>query len=63
MATTPHEPPDHQAARSRAVRGEVRRRHFAEGGDLAGWRGRASVHKDRRKEANRKACRGRGETD
>lgn len=42
---------------TRGVRGIARREHFASGGDLASWRGRHSVRKDKRKESSRLACR------
>ena len=34
-----------------------RKAHFANGGDLSTWRGRATVFSDRKKAANKKACR------
>jgi hypothetical protein len=43
---------------TRAQRGHDRAAHFAAGGDLASWRGRAAVIPDARKEAARRACRG-----
>lgn len=36
-----------------------RRRFFEEVGDLAQWRGRAARFKNRKREANKKAARGR----
>ena len=44
---------------SAAVRGMDRAEHFANGGDLASWRGVHTVWKDRKKESNRRGCRGR----
>jgi len=44
---------------SKRIRGEARRLHFAQGGSLPSWRGRSWVNTDRRKESDRKACRGR----
>lgn len=41
------------------VRGEMRRAHFANGGDLAGWRGTANVIPDKKKRKNKRACRGK----
>ena len=43
------------------VRGIARDKHFAEGGDIAGWRGRARRFADEKKQANKKACRGKFE--
>ncbi len=43
--------------RLRAQRGIDRVAHFEAGGTLEGWRGRHTVEVDRRKEANRRACR------
>lgn len=40
-------------------KGEDRRHHFATGGSVVAWRGRHSVNTDRRKAANKGACRGR----
>lgn len=45
------------------ARGSARKAHFAKGGDTRGWLGRATRFADRKKEANRKACRGRGKGD
>lgn len=52
---------DHRLEHSKGVRGEDRKRYFAQpGATAAGWRGgRKQVQKDRRKEHNKKACRGR----
>lgn len=41
------------------VRGEMRKAHFANGGDMAGWRGTASVIPDKKKKRNKRACRGK----
>jgi len=40
-------------------RGGARAAHFAAGGTLAEWRGRAVTMGDRKHQANKKACRGR----
>lgn len=37
------------------LRGEVRKQHFEEGGTLAGWRGRSSVHRNRSEKRNDRA--------
>lgn len=42
-----------------AVKGALRKRHFESGGDTASWRGRANVYVDRKKKANKQACRGK----
>ena len=42
-----------------AQRGLDRAAHFANGGTVAAWRGRHTVQKDRKKEKDRRACRGR----
>ena len=34
-----------------------RKAHFSDGGDVATWRGRAAIFKDKKKDANKKACR------
>ena len=36
-----------------------RKAHFAQGGTVEMWRGRAATFKDRKKAASKKACRGR----
>jgi len=41
----------------RGVNGVHRATYFEKGGDLAGWRGRSSVQKDKRKESNKRRCR------
>lgn len=41
------------------VRGALRAAHFAAGGTPAEWRGVKAVHRDRRKEGSKLACRGR----
>jgi len=41
----------------RGTMGLLRKAHFEAGGDIAGWRGRASVQTDRRKQENKDACR------
>lgn len=45
-------------AASKRIRGAERRMHFAAGGTPQSWRGRSWTTTDRRKESNRKACRG-----
>jgi len=40
-------------------RGGARRAHFATGGTLAEWRGRAVTMGDRKHRADKQACRGR----
>ncbi len=47
-------PPDTAPARKLQ-----RDEHFASGRTLAEWRGVRRVHRDRRKETDRRACRGR----
>jgi hypothetical protein len=47
---------DHLAA----VRGILRKAHFEAGGDVASWRGRHTVNRDKSRESKRLACRGRG---
>lgn len=47
----------------RSIRGFDRAAHFAAGGTLEAWRGRADVRPDKRKESNRRACRGMVEED
>ena len=44
---------------SKAIRGLERTTHFANGGTVAGWRGRKSATTDRKKQESRRACRGR----
>ena len=46
-----------QQAGSRTGAGGRRAAHFANGGDLAGWRGRPARHTDRSKAADKAACR------
>ncbi len=44
------------------IRGYERRKHFEDGGDAKAWRGgRKQVTKNKKKEASRKACRGKHE--
>lgn len=52
---------DHRIDFSKGVRGEDRKRYFSQpGATPAGWRGGPkTVTKDRKKEKNRRACRGR----
>lgn len=45
-------------SRRAAQRGLDRKAHFASGGDLASWRGRHTVFRDRKREASRRGCRG-----
>ena len=43
-----------------AVRGIDRKRHFENGGSLVDWRGGTrTVQKNKKREASRKACRGK----
>jgi hypothetical protein len=39
------------------ISGHRRKQHFANGGTVGMWRGRAKRIKDQKKEANKKACR------
>ncbi len=48
---------DKTTARHRSIE---REEHFEEGRTLASWRGIHVVEIDRRREASRRACRGRG---
>ena len=49
-----------QIRRLKAVRGLDRQRHFESGGDLVSWRGGTrTVTVDRKKQKNKKACRGK----
>ena len=43
---------------AKAARASMRKAHFAAGGTTAMWRGRAATFTDRKKKANRRACRG-----
>ena len=43
----------------KAAKAAQRRAHFAAGGTLAMWRGAAHTFADRKKKANKRACRGR----
>ena len=43
----------------KVAQGARRKAHFKMGGSLATWRGRAAVEPDRKKEARKRACRGR----
>lgn len=45
--------------RQRTANGLRRAQHFADGGTIAGWRGRARRITDPKHEADRRACRGR----
>lgn len=51
--------PAHIKAGRKAQAGIDRREHFAAGKTPAMWRPRRTITTDRRKEASRKACRGR----
>ncbi len=42
---------------AKAIASARRKAHFESGGDLAQWRGRAAVFKDKKKAANKKKCR------
>ena len=47
----------------KAVRGVERKEHFAKGGALVDWRGGTrTVTTDRKKESNKRACRGKQNT-
>jgi hypothetical protein len=48
---------------NRAAMGHLRKSHFSSGGDLASWRGRHDVYVDRKKHANKRACRGKMKWD
>ena len=41
------------------ARGKIREEYFANGGDMAGWRGVSSVVPDKKKKRNKRACRGK----
>ena len=41
------------------ARGKIREEHFANGGDMAGWRGVSSVVPDKKKRKSKRACRGK----
>lgn len=41
------------------AQGSARKAHFAAGGDTRGWLGRSTKFADERKDASRKACRGK----
>ena len=43
----------------KAAMGLIREAHFSAGGDLPSWRGRANVFVDRKKKADKGACRKR----
>ena len=44
----------------KAIRGVERKQHFEEGGDLVSWRGGTrTVTVDRKKQRNKRACRGK----
>ena len=44
---------------AKMAQGVARKAHFAQGGTVAQWRGRATTFSDRKKKANARACRGR----
>ena len=48
---------------NRAVMARLRKSHFSSGGDLVAWRGRHDVYVDRKKQANKRACRGKQKWD
>jgi hypothetical protein len=48
---------NHNIDRLKAIRGLERQAHFTQGGTPSQWRGQSWSNKDRRKEADRKACR------
>jgi hypothetical protein len=50
-------------ASHRGAMGAIRKAHFEANGTLAGWRGRSSVRTDRRKQADKRACRQRVDTE
>ena len=54
--------PKHRVKRTldslRLLRGFDRAAHFAAGGTPADWRGRSDIRPDKRKDNNRRACRG-----
>lgn len=41
------------------ARGKIREEYFANGGDMAGWRGVSSVVPDKKKRKSKRACRGK----
>ena len=43
---------------AKAAAAARRKAHFAQGGTVAMWRGRASTFTDRKKQADKRACRG-----
>jgi len=43
--------------RNRQSAGADRKRFFEEGGDISQWRGRSTVFTDKKKKANKHACR------
>ena len=47
----------------KAQAGARRKAHFAQGGTLAMWRGRAATFADRKARTNKQACRGRVQGD
>ena len=52
-------PEERALERNRQVAGAERERYFEEGGDLPGWRGRSTIFTDRKKKADKHACRKR----
>jgi hypothetical protein len=54
--------PKHRVKRTlaslRLLRGFNRAAHFEAGGTLEAWRGRSDIRPDKRKDSNRRACRG-----
>jgi hypothetical protein len=47
-------------AAARRTGGALRELYFSEGGELCRWRGLSYVFTDRRKQKNKRACRGAG---
>lgn len=58
MARTIKDSIARRIADMKAIRGLERKAHFEAGGTLDGWLGRSWVNTDRRKAADKKACRG-----
>lgn len=44
---------------TKGIRGELRRKHFEDGGSLAEWRGTSAVHKNRKDKRNDRRTRQR----
>ena len=43
---------------AKMAQGAARKAHFAQGGTVAQWKGRAATFQDRKKQQSRTACRG-----